>query len=123
MDVTGIFELFIKELESNRELQGYYRILDNPRRLLFRHAYLEQRLRYVHNHRANRRKKIWDVGCGYGTTAIFAALNGHRVKGVRWNSITTISGPGSTTGAGTVTCPGCRSSMKTYSTGRWKSIR
>ena len=52
-----------------------------PGRLLFRKSYLEQRLRYVHFHLGKPGKKIWDVGCGYGTTAIFATLNGHSVLG------------------------------------------
>lgn len=81
MDVTEFFELFIRELELNKEFQGYYRLLDKPRRLLWRKSYLEQRLRYVHLHLGKPGKKIWDVGCGYGTTAIFATLNGHQVLG------------------------------------------
>jgi SAM-dependent methyltransferase len=81
MDVTRFFELFLGELEQNKELHTYYRLLDNPRRLLFRKSYLEQRLRYVHFHLGKPGKKIWDVGCGYGTTAIFAVLNGHSVLG------------------------------------------
>jgi SAM-dependent methyltransferase len=81
MDITEFFELFIKELEQNRELHGYYRLLDKPRRLLWRKAYLEQRLRYVHFHLGKPGKKIWDVGCGYGTTAIFATLSGQKVLG------------------------------------------
>lgn len=81
MDVPEFFELFLKELEINKNLQGYYRLLDNPRRLLWRKAYLEQRLQYVMGHLGNPGSTIWDVGCGYGTTAIFASLNGHRVVG------------------------------------------
>ena len=81
MDVPEFFELFIKELEINQDLHGYYRLLDNPRRLLWRKAYLEQRLQYINKHLGNPGSTIWDVGCGYGTTAIFASLNGHRVVG------------------------------------------
>jgi SAM-dependent methyltransferase len=81
MEVTEFFELFIRELELNKEFQGYYRLLDNPRRMLWRRSYLEQRLRYVNLHLGSPGKKIWDVGCGYGTTSIFAALNGHHVMG------------------------------------------
>jgi SAM-dependent methyltransferase len=81
MDVPEFFELFIKELEINKDLHGYYRLLDNPRRLLWRKAYLEQRLQYIKEHLRDRGSSIWDVGCGYGTTAIFASMNGHRVVG------------------------------------------
>jgi SAM-dependent methyltransferase len=81
MEVPEFFELFIRELKINRNLQGYYRLLDNPRRFLWRKAYLEQRLAFVHEHLGSQPMTIWDVGCGYGTTAIFTALNGHRVKG------------------------------------------
>jgi SAM-dependent methyltransferase len=81
MGITEFFELFIKELEQNKELHGYYKLLDKPGRFLWRKAYLEQRLKYVHDHLGKPGKHIWDAGCGYGTTAIFAALNGHHVTG------------------------------------------
>jgi len=81
MNVPEFFEIFIKELEINADLRGYYRLLDKPGRYLWRKAYLEQRLTYVHHQLGDVEKNIWDAGCGYGTTAIFAALNGHRVEG------------------------------------------
>jgi SAM-dependent methyltransferase len=81
MDVPEFFELFIRELEINRDLRGYYRLLDKPRRFLWRKAYLEQRLQYVSSHLNGPGQNIWDVGCGYGTTAIFATLKGNHVTG------------------------------------------
>ncbi len=81
MGITEFFGLFIRELEQNQELHGYYKLLGKPSRFLWRKAYLEQRLKFVHDHLGKPGKAIWDAGCGYGTTAIFAALNGHRVTG------------------------------------------
>jgi len=81
MNVPEFFEIFARELETNPDLRGYYRLLDHPGRLLWRKAYLEQRLQYVHDHLPATGSAIWDVGCGYGTTAIYACLNGHRVVG------------------------------------------
>jgi SAM-dependent methyltransferase len=81
MNVPEFFELFIRELEGNKELHGYYRLLGKPDRFLWRKAYLEQRLQYVHDHLGKPGSSLWDVGCGYGTSSIFAALNGYRVVG------------------------------------------
>ena len=81
MSVDEFLKLFIKELEINSDLRGYYRLLDNKGRFLWRLAYLEQRLEYVYNHLGIPSGKIWDVGCGYATTAIFLTLNGYQVMG------------------------------------------
>jgi SAM-dependent methyltransferase len=81
MGIEEFLELFIKELEINSDLRNYYRLLNNKGRYLWRKAYLEQRLRYVSDNLKIKEGNIWDVGCGYATTAIFLALNGHRVMG------------------------------------------
>ena len=71
----------------------------------------------MHDHLPETGKKIWDVGCGYGTTAIFATLNGHRCWEVHWNSIMTISGAGLITGAISVISRVSALHMRTCSTG------
>ncbi len=81
MDVQNFLEFFIKELEGNRDLQTYYHLLNSKHRFLWRKAYLEQRLTYVDSHLGTTSGKIWDAGCGYGTTAIFLALKGYEVLG------------------------------------------
>jgi SAM-dependent methyltransferase len=81
MDVSAFIELFIKELEINSDLHHYYKLLKKNRRFLFRKAYIEQRLQYVSRHLNQSSSSIWDAGCGYGTTALFACLNGHHVLG------------------------------------------
>jgi SAM-dependent methyltransferase len=81
MNLQEFFEIFTRELETNPDLRGYYRLLDHPGRFLWRKAYLEQRLQYVSDHLPDTGCSIWDVGCGYGTTAIYACLNGHQVLG------------------------------------------
>lgn len=81
MNVPEFLDLLIRELEINPGLRQYYRLLEKPSRLLWRKAYLEQRLQFVDTRLEKQPKLILDVGCGYGSTAIFACLNGHRVKG------------------------------------------
>jgi len=81
MEVSAFIELFIRELEINSDLRVYYRLLDKGNRFLWRKAYLEQRLEYIYKHLGIASGKIWDVGCGYATTAIFLTLNGYQVLG------------------------------------------
>ncbi len=81
MHIDQFLELFIKELEVNKDLRNYYRVIDDPGRYLFRKSYIGLRLEYVYTHLGITSGKIWDVGCGYGTTSIFLALNGFEVYG------------------------------------------
>ena len=81
MDVPTFMSLFDKELEINRQLHSYYRLGSDRKRYWFRKAYFEQRLQYVADHTTGTGLHIWDAGCGYGTSSIFLALNGHRVYG------------------------------------------
>lgn len=81
MDIQTFLDLFIKELEVNHDLREYYRLLNKKNRYYWRKAYLEQRLEYVNSHVGAVSGRIWDIGCGYATTSIFLALNGHNVYG------------------------------------------
>lgn len=81
MTVNEFFDLFLNELRSNPQLTSYYKMLANPASFEFRKAYVVQRLHYILNHLPDKKAAIWDCGCGYGTTAIFLALNGYKVHG------------------------------------------
>lgn len=81
MTVETFFDLFVEELKQNPSLQGYYRFLNNPQKFEWRKAYFCQRLQYIIDHIDPKTQLIWDCGCGYGTTAIFLALNGYKVHG------------------------------------------
>ncbi|MBN2348663.1 MAG: methyltransferase domain-containing protein [Bacteroidales bacterium] len=81
MNADEFTELFIEELRSNPELTDYYRIVNKDSLLPFRKAYFHQRLQYVYDQVKTPESSIWDVGCGYATTSIFLALNGHKLTG------------------------------------------
>jgi SAM-dependent methyltransferase len=81
MDTSRFFELLLKEIEANANLQDYYRFLNNKKSFYFRKAYFLQRLEYIKKSIAVRDASVWDCGCGYGTTGIFLALNGYNITG------------------------------------------
>ncbi|MDA3893472.1 MAG: class I SAM-dependent methyltransferase [Salinivirgaceae bacterium] len=82
VSVDGFFDLLLDEIGQNKELQGYYRFWDKKSSgFYFRKAYYCQRLQYIADNVGDNTNLIWDCGCGYGTTAIFLALNGYTVFG------------------------------------------
>lgn len=81
MQIEEFFQLFLKELESREVLWSYYKYHTDPASLDFRKAYFCQRLEYIQQHITKTGSYTWDVGCGYGTTAIFLALNGFKIHG------------------------------------------
>jgi len=81
MNIERFFELFLKELQDSPNMWGYYKFLNNKTYFEFRKAYFLQRLQYISDQIINKNATIWDCGCGYGTTALFLAMNGFRVYG------------------------------------------
>ncbi|MDR0368601.1 MAG: class I SAM-dependent methyltransferase [Bacteroidales bacterium] len=81
MTVDDFFELFLKELQDVPAMRGYYKFLNDKKSFEFRKAYFVQRLQYISNQINNPNSTIWDCGCGYGTTALFLAMNGFSVYG------------------------------------------
>jgi SAM-dependent methyltransferase len=83
MTADEFFKLFIEELEHNKILWPYYKFLENPNQWVynFRKNYFLQRLKFIQYQIDKPGSKIWDCGCGYGTTAIFLSLNGYDVYG------------------------------------------
>jgi SAM-dependent methyltransferase len=76
------FELLLKDLEVNPEMQPYYKFLGKKSSWHFRRNYFLQRLQYLHEHiGGDRALSIWDCGCGYGTTCLFLAMNGIKTHG------------------------------------------
>jgi 2-polyprenyl-3-methyl-5-hydroxy-6-metoxy-1,4-benzoquinol methylase len=80
MTVETFFSHFEEELKNNQGLTDYHRIINSDKLYHFRRAYLEQRLNYVLDNVEKPGAKIWDVGCGFGTTSFLLALNGYEVK-------------------------------------------
>ena len=82
MQPEQFFELMLKELEINPEMQPYYKFLGKQSSWHFRRNYFLQRLRYIYDFLGNNTKiSIWDCGCGYGTTCLFLAMNGIKTHG------------------------------------------
>jgi 2-polyprenyl-3-methyl-5-hydroxy-6-metoxy-1,4-benzoquinol methylase len=82
VSVEHFFSLLLDELRENENLRGYYRFLNDEKSFHFRKAYYIQRLNFIANSiPKDKSAKIFDVGCGYGTTAFFLALNGYKVEG------------------------------------------
>lgn len=81
MKVAEFFDLFVKELEQMSSLWSYYKFHTDAKSLEFRKAYFCQRLEYIEKQIQQRDSQTWDIGCGYGTTALFLALNGFKVHG------------------------------------------
>jgi 2-polyprenyl-3-methyl-5-hydroxy-6-metoxy-1,4-benzoquinol methylase len=82
MTVEEFFNLLLEELKQSPQLKGYYRFLNDPSFFYFRKAYFCQRLQYIFDQiPKDKNVKIFDIGCGYGTTAIFLVLNGYSVTG------------------------------------------
>jgi SAM-dependent methyltransferase len=81
MTVDAFFDIFLKELEAHPEMRAYYRFLNNESLFEFRKAYFIQRLQYIADNAGSTDSRIFDVGCGYGTTGFFLALNGYKVYG------------------------------------------
>lgn len=81
MTVKEFFSHFEDELRSNKELTDYHRVINSEGLYHFRRAYLEQRYNFVVDQINRPGARIWDVGCGFGTTSILLALNGYEVVG------------------------------------------
>lgn len=77
MTVEEFFTHFVEELKENEDLRYYYKYLDDESKFEYRKAYFCQRLQYILDHvEKDPSQRIWDCGCGFGTTAIFLAING-----------------------------------------------
>ena len=72
-----------EELAQNRALYPYYKLIDGDEaQQQFRKAYFLQRLDYLDRHLdLSKNPKIWDCGCGYGTTCLYLAMNGQPTFG------------------------------------------
>ena len=81
MELEQFFKLFIKELELKPEWWSYYKFHSDITSFEFRKSYFCQRLAYIEKSIRNKESITWDLGCGYGTTAIFLALNGFKIHG------------------------------------------
>ena len=83
LEIEVFFDLLLKEIKLNDDISLYYKFHASDRRFKFRKAYFVQRLQYIVDHMPkNKAVKVFDLGCGYGTTALFLVLNGYRVEGI-----------------------------------------
>ena len=83
LEIEVFFDLLLKEIKLNDDLSQYYKFHESDRRFKFRKAYFVQRLQYIVDYMPKSKAvKVFDLGCGYGTTAFFLVLNGYRVEGI-----------------------------------------
>lgn len=83
MKIDVFFDLLLKEIKLNKNLAQYYKFYASERWFKFRKAYFIQRLKYILEQMPkDKTVKVFDLGCGYGTTALFLVLNGYRVSGI-----------------------------------------
>lgn len=75
MNIDQFFALFLKELEIQLRLWHYYKFHTDPGSLEFRKAYFCQRLQYIADNITKKDSITCDIGCGYGSTALFLAFN------------------------------------------------
>jgi len=83
MTTNEFFELFLKELQEDTEMRWYHTFLNDEKYLEFRKAYFLQQMKYITEQIKDKNATIWDCGCGYGTTALYLAMNGFRVYGTQ----------------------------------------
>lgn len=87
MTPERFFDLFLEELRSLPELSRYYKYHSSVKDFEFRKSYFLQRLKYVSHHveahapQLDHAPAIWDLGCGYGTTCLYLAMNGYQTYG------------------------------------------
>lgn len=87
MTPAEFFELFEKELDSysstgSHGIKDYYKFSQKGVFYAWRKAYLLQRLEYIYENIVKYNPaQVWDVGCGFGTSSIFLAMNGISSKG------------------------------------------
>lgn len=80
---AAFFGLFLDELRHSPAMTSYYKFLSGGRSFTFRREYFLRRLEFLAQEiPPNNTARLWDVGCGYGTSAIFLSLNGYRVDGL-----------------------------------------
>ena len=79
--IENFFIKFLKELETQPSLWSYYKFHSDSKSFDFRKAYFCQRLEYISKAIQKKDSITWDLGCGYGTTALFLALNGFKIHG------------------------------------------
>ncbi|MCU7496366.1 MAG: class I SAM-dependent methyltransferase [Ignavibacteria bacterium] len=87
MTPAEFFELFEKELDSYNSdssygIKDYYKFAQKGLLYTWRKAYLLQRLEYIYENIVKYSpSQVWDVGCGFGTSSLFLAMNGISSKG------------------------------------------
>lgn len=86
MTTEEFFQHLLDELKQDDTVmsRSYYKfhLTENDGQHCFRKNYFMRRLEFIAAHVGDKANKIWDVGCGFGTTDMFLALNGYNVHGI-----------------------------------------
>lgn len=84
MTENTFFSHFYDELLENKALYPYYKLAEGSiNQQQFRKAYFIERLKFINSNISRADNiSIFDCGCGYGTTALFFAMNNISVRGI-----------------------------------------
>jgi SAM-dependent methyltransferase len=90
LDPIQFFELFEKEINTYENtnsygIKDYYKFAKKGVLYYWRKAYLLQRLEFINSQIVSNAKKnisVWDVGCGFGTSSLFLAMNNIKSTGL-----------------------------------------
>jgi 2-polyprenyl-3-methyl-5-hydroxy-6-metoxy-1,4-benzoquinol methylase len=93
MNPLEFFDLFDAELpryDTSQKINTYYKFLRKGPLYGWRKSYFVQRLEYIYENivknNGSKDALVWDIGCGFGTSGLFLAMNGIRTMGLTLES-------------------------------------
>jgi SAM-dependent methyltransferase len=90
LNTQQFFDLFEKEISTHEHsdsysIKDYYKFVGKGIRNYWRKIYLRQRLEFIDSQilsNSDKNISVWDVGCGFGTSSLFLAMNNIKSTGL-----------------------------------------